>query len=215
MDDRVLSATKRGHRSLDTVKAIQRLKEFDYEIGVQLMVGLPDDDPGRLLASARRVAKLKPDFIRIYPTVVLEGSPLASWYRKGDYVPLTIEEAVSQAKNLYLLFKSENIRVIRMGLQASQDLEKGSTIIAGPYHPAFGHLVYSEVFLDMAIAALESKNFVGDTVVLRVHPRNVSKMQGLEGENIKKLNQKFSFKSIKIVAEDTLKEDQLSVNALS
>jgi histone acetyltransferase (RNA polymerase elongator complex component) len=211
MDDRVLSATKRGHSSSDTLRAIQHLKEFDYEIGVQLMVGLPGDDPERLLASARRLAKLKPGFIRIYPTVVLEGSLLATWYRKGDYVPLRIEEAVSQAKNLYLLFKSENIRVIRMGLQASEDLEKGSTIIAGPYHPAFGHLVYSEIFLNMAMSAIKSAPPKGGRVGLHVHPHSVSKMRGLKNGNIKKLRGKFHLQSIEIVADDSLREDQLAV----
>jgi histone acetyltransferase (RNA polymerase elongator complex component) len=214
MDERVLSATKRGHSALETKKAIQRLKELNYEIGVQLMVGLPEDTPERSIASAQRIARLKPDFIRIYPTVVLAGSPLAAWYRKGDYVPLSMEAAVSQAKNLYLIFKNENIRVIRMGLQASEDLEKGSAILAGPYHPAFGHLVYSEVFLDMAIAELESSNSTGQTITLHVHPRSVSKMSGLKNRNIKKLRGNFHLQSVEIVPDDSLKEDQLKVNAL-
>ena len=81
MDDRVLKRSHRGHTFLDTRIAIEVLKEFDYEIGVQLMVGLPGDTPERLMASAQRIARLKPDFIRIYPTVVLAGSPLATWYK--------------------------------------------------------------------------------------------------------------------------------------
>jgi histone acetyltransferase (RNA polymerase elongator complex component) len=83
MDDRVLMNTNRGHTSADTQKAVRRLKEFDYKIGVQLMVGLPGDDHEEMLASARRVAELKPDFIRIYPTVVVAGSPLATLYKAG------------------------------------------------------------------------------------------------------------------------------------
>jgi histone acetyltransferase (RNA polymerase elongator complex component) len=214
MDERVLSATQRGYSAADTEKAIQCLKELNYEVGVQLMVGLPGDTPERLIASAQRVARLKPDFIRIYPTLVLADSPLAAAYRKGDYVPLSLDEAVSRTKHLYLLFKSKNIRVIRMGLQASQDLENGSTILAGPYHPAFGHLVYSEVFLDMAIAELESSNSTGQTITLHVHPRSVSKMSGLKNRNIKKLCGNFHLQSVEIVPDDSLKEDQLKVNAL-
>ncbi|MEE4264840.1 MAG: radical SAM protein, partial [Desulfobacteraceae bacterium] len=214
MDERVLSATKRGHSALQTEKAIGRLKELNYEIGAQLMVGLPGDTPERSMASARQIARLKPDIVRIYPTVVLAGSPLAAWYRKGDYVPLSMEAAVSQAKNLYLLFKSENIRVIRMGLQASKDLEKGSTILAGPYHPAFGHQVYCEVFLDMAIAELESSNSTGQCITLHVHPHSVSKMSGLKNRNIERLRENFHLQSVEIVPDDSLKEDQLKVNAL-
>jgi histone acetyltransferase (RNA polymerase elongator complex component) len=209
MDERVLSATKRGHSASDTEKAIQRLRELNYDVGAQLMVGLPGDTPERLIASAQRVARLKPDFIRIYPTVVLAGSPLAARYRNGEYVPLSLDEAVSRVKDLYLLFKSKNIRVIRMGLQATHDLENGSIILAGPYHPAFGHLVYSEVFLDMAIAELESSNSTGQTIRLHVHPRSVSKMSGLKNSNIRKLRGNFHLQSVEIVPDDSLKEDQI------
>jgi histone acetyltransferase (RNA polymerase elongator complex component) len=213
MDDGVLARTKRGHSSGDTVKAVQRLKEFDYEIGVQLMVGLPGDDPGGMLASARRVAELKPDFIRIYPTVVVAGSPLAKLYQAGRYSPLSLQDAVTRVKELYRLFNRRNIPVIRMGLQANDDLEKGSTILAGPYHPSFGHLVYSEIFLDMAMSAIKSTPPKGDRVGLHVHPHSVSKMRGLKNENIKKLRGELHLQSIEIVPDDTLKEDQLAVTA--
>jgi histone acetyltransferase (RNA polymerase elongator complex component) len=209
-----LSATKRGHSCSDTVKAIQRLKEFDYEIGVQLMVGLPGDNPERLFATARRVAALKPDFIRIYPTVVVAGSPLAKLYREGRYMPLSLKDAVAQVKELYRFFSSRNIQVIRMGLQATEDFEKDSTILAGPYHPSFGHLVYSDIFLDMAVDQIELANSKGDRVDLHVHPRNVSKMRGIKNGNIKKLRGKFHLQSVEIVPDDSLKEDQLKVNTL-
>ena len=211
MDERVLSATKRGHSAPDTEKAIQHLKELNYEVGVQLMVGLPGDTPERLMASAQRIARLKPDFIRIYPTVVLAGSPLAAGYRKGDYVPLSLDEAVSRTKHLYLLFKSKNIRVIRMGLQASKDLENGSTILAGPYHPAFGHLVYSEIFLDMAVAQIESSALNTGSISIRANPGSVSKLRGLRNRNIEILKKKFGFVSVAVRPDDTLAEDQLKV----
>ena len=215
MDERVLSATKRGHSAADTEKAIQCLKELNYEVGVQLMVGLPGDTPERLIASAQRVARLKPDFIRIYPTLVLADSPLAAAYRKGDYVPLSLDEAVSRTKHLYLLFKSKNIRVIRMGLQASQDLEDGFTILAGPYHPAFGHLVYSEIFLDMAVKQIESSALNTDSISIRANPGIVSKLRGLRNRNIEILKKKFSFESIAVKPDATLAEDQLRVGRLT
>jgi histone acetyltransferase (RNA polymerase elongator complex component) len=215
MDEGVLSATKRGHSAADTEKAVQCLKELDYEVGVQLMVGLPGDTPERLTASAKRIARLKPDFIRIYPTVVLKASPLAAGYRKGEYVPLSLDEAVSRTKNLYLLFNGENIRVIRMGLQASEDLENGSTILAGPYHPAFGHLVYSEIFLDMAVAQIESSALNTGSISIRANPGNVSKLRGLRNRNIEILKKKFGFESVVVRPDDTLAQDQLKVGRLT
>lgn len=215
MDDEVLRNTNRGHASADAQKAVLLLREFSYEIGVQLMVGLPGDDRRRLLASARRVAELKPDFIRIYPTVVVADSPLAKSYKTGRYTPLTLKDAVKQVKELYRFFTCNNIQVIRMGLQATDDLQKGSTILAGPYHPSFGHLVYSEIFLDRAISAIRSENLKGDAIALHVHPRSVSKMRGLKNDNMKKLRRKFHFQSIEIVADNSLKEDQLKVSTFA
>jgi len=211
MDDRVLSATQRGHTASDTEKAIQRLKQLNYEIGLQLMVGLPGDTPARLRASARRVARLRPDFIRIYPTVVLADSPLAKWYKNGRYTPLSLTEAVAEVKDIYGIFKKENIRVIRMGLQATEDLEKDSTMLAGPYHAAFGHLVYSAIFLDMAVAALKSHRTTGGKVALHVHPRSISKMRGLENRNINLLKEKFKLKSVEVIPDASLDEEQLQV----
>jgi histone acetyltransferase (RNA polymerase elongator complex component) len=211
MSDSVLKRTNRGHTASDTQKAIQDLKEFNYEIGVQLMVGLPGDTPERLIASAQRVVRLKPDFIRIYPTVVLAGSPLAAWYKKGDYVPLSLEAAVTQTKELYRLFQKENIQVIRMGLQATEELEDGSTILAGPYHPAFGHLVYSEIFLDMAVSGIKSKKRNADSIAIRVHPRSISKMRGLHNRNIEILKNKFEARSISVEPSSSLSEQDLVI----
>ena len=211
MDDRVLSATRRGHTASDTEKAVQCLKELNYEIGLQLMVGLPGDTPERLRATARRVVRLKPDFIRIYPTVVLADSPLAKWYKNGRYTPLSLVEAVVEVKDIYRIFKHENIRVVRMGLQATEDLEKDSTILAGPYHAAFGHLVYSAIFLDMAIAALKSDKANRGTAAFHVHPHSISKMRGPENKNISILKEKFRLKSVEVVPDLSLGEQELQV----
>ena len=211
MDDCVLNHSNRGHTAADSVKAVQLLQEHEYEVGVQMMVGLPGDDVQRLHASARKIARLKPDFIRIYPTVVLSGSPLATLYQKGHYIPLGLAEAVSQVKDLYLYFKKEGITVIRMGLQATEAFADASTLLAGPYHPAFGHMVYSDIFLDMAIAQLESSDVSGQSVRLHVHPRSISKMRGPRNVNIKKLGDRFDLQTIEVVPDASLNEDQLTV----
>ena len=213
MDDYVLKRSNRGHTTADTVKALQLLQEQEYEVGVQMMVGLPGDNVQRLQASARKIARLKPDFIRIYPTVVLAGSPLATMYQKRDYIPLSLADAVRQVKDLYLYFKNKNIAVIRMGLQATEVFADTSNLLAGPYHPAFGHMVYSEIFLDMAVVELESLNSTGKSIRFYVHPRSVSKMRGLKNGNIKKLGERFHLRSFQIVPDESLNEDQLTVNA--
>ena len=227
MDDHVLALSKRGHTSLDTERSVRLLKERNYEIGMQMMVGLPGDNASKALSTGRRIADLSPDFVRIYPAVVLEKSLLAQWYKQGEYIPLPLEECITLVKNLYILFSKKEIPVIRMGLQASDNLEKKSTILAGPYHPAFGHLVYSEIFLDMAISIIESglesnkippnksspnKNSI-DTITIKVHPRSISKMRGLKNKNIKKLKEKFNIKYLKIIPDTTIEDGKINMGS--
>ena len=214
MDDRVLEMARRGHSAQDTVTAVRLLKARNYEIGLQMMVGLPGDREAGALHTARRIADMRPDFVRIYPVLVLEGSLLGRWYEEGRYTPLSLEKCVRLVKDIYLLFAEKKIPVIRMGLQASEALEKESLILAGPYHPAFGHLVHSEIFLDKAVSAIESvepENAAGNTVLIRVNPRNISKMRGLKNRNIQILRNRFHLRSLKITSDPLLSEEELSL----
>ena len=211
MDDRVLDMAQRGHTALDTAKAAAMLRERNYEVSMQMMVGLPGDDETKSMFTAQRIASLSPDFIRIYPTVVLAGSRLAVWYQKGKYTPLSLSRCVTLVKNLYLFFKSKKIPVIRMGLQASEDLAKDTKILAGPYHPAFGHMVYSKIFLDMATSIMEAEKGSCDKITIKVHPRSISKMRGLKNKNLEILKRNFQIKSLKIIPDLTLAEDKLTV----
>ncbi|MBL7180580.1 MAG: radical SAM protein [Desulfobacterales bacterium] len=209
MDDQVLAAAGRGHTATDTEKAVALLKERAYEIGLQMMVGLPGDNEAKSLATGRSLAELSPGFVRIYPTIVLANSPLAELYQNGAYRPWSLERCVTVVKNLYLLFKEKKIAVIRMGLQSSEDLDKGSTILAGPYHPAFGHLVHSEIFLDAATAAIRSEKSDREAIALKVHPQSISKMRGLNNQNVEILKKKFNIKSLQIVPDATLSPNRL------
>ena len=212
MDDQVLAMSKRGHTSADTTKAVRLLKKRNYEIGLQMMVGLPGDDKSKAQLTGQKIADMSPDFVRIYPTVVFPGSFLARWYEHGKYTPIPLEQCITLVKNLYLLFRKNDIKVIRMGLQASENFEKDAEILAGPYHPAFGHLVFSQIFLDMATAILESEVSARDEVWIKVHPRSISKMRGIKNKNIETLKRKYNIKSIKIIPDISLTEDSLIVN---
>jgi histone acetyltransferase (RNA polymerase elongator complex component) len=176
------------------------------------MLGLPGDTHSQALASGQRAAGLKPDFVRIYPTLVLAGSLLARWYEQGRYTPLGLEEAVALAARLHHLFRHRGIPVIRMGLQASRALDQGHHLLAGPYHPAFGHLVYSKLFLDKAVAALtRCDQEAARTVTINVHSRNISRMRGLENRNVTELKTRFGIASLKIAPDDALADDAVTI----
>jgi len=213
MDDSVLALSRRGHTSSDTENAVDLLKKYDFNIGLQMMIGLPGDDESRSVSTAHRISELSPDFVRIYPTVVLAGSSLAELYKNGEYVPLSLGEGVSVSKKCYLIFRENNIKVIRMGLQATEDLQEGTSIIAGPYHPSFGHLVYSEIFLDDITGILESKSSLPDEISIRVHPKSVSELRGLKNGNISKIKKLFDIKSVCVVPDPSLPEGGFVIDA--
>ena len=212
MDDRVLAQSGRGHTASDTIAAVASLKARGLSVGLQMMVGLPGDSDARSQATARKIADLRPDCVRIYPTVVVANSQLARWYQQGKYQPLGLEDAVTLVKKVYLLFRQEGINVIRMGLQASEDLMEGSTVLAGPHHPAFGHLVYSEIFYEKALAAIESAGMNANTLTILVSPRSISKMRGLRNSNIKKLEKKFKLEAVEIRPDDSLTDEEVKIN---
>ena len=211
MDDQVLSMANRGHTTMDTEKAVTLLKKRRYKIGLQMMVGLPGDTEEKSIDTGKKIAALMPCFVRIYPTVVLKKSPLATMYKKSLYQPIPLDACVSLVKKLYLFFSKNDIPVIRMGLQASEELDQGSAILAGPYHPAFGHLVFSEIFLDKAVSALQrlQKKKSGDSIILKVHPKNISKMRGLKNSNIGILKEKYNLRSIKVIGDGSVTENEI------
>ena len=155
LDDRVLGASGRGHTVAQVRMAVGCLKEAGIKVGLQLMLGLPGDSTATALASGRAAAELGPDMVRLYPCLVISGSPLAELYRQGEYQPLTLSRAVALAGRLWSIFNGHGISVVRMGLQPSASLEE--TVLAGPYHPAFGELVLSRLFFNQVRAELSAR----------------------------------------------------------
>ena len=212
MDDRVLRHANRGHIAEDTIHAVSLIKQEKYQIGLQMMTGLPGDNEPLCLETARQIIALKPDFVRIYPTLVIAGSKLADLYKRGKYQPLPIQACVAQLKKLYLLFQENRINVIRMGLQASDELDDPTTVLAGPYHPALGHMVFSKIFLDSAAKKIKENPSSNDSVTLTVHPKSLSRMQGLNKKNIDTLKQMFDIQCLSLATDPSLEKDDIIVS---
>jgi len=193
MNDTVLLKSRRGHTAGDTIKAIDLLKKYSFKIGVQVMAGLPGDHEDSLLKSTKQVTQLKPDFARIYPLMVLKGSLMEQWYKKGLYQPLRLEKSVKLVKQMYQIFIAANIDVIRMGLQASDMMEDKSLVIAGPWHPAFGHLVFSRIFYDMICEKIDQSPELlkAENLILKMHPKSESRLRGDKNSNLKKLKSRY------------------------
>jgi histone acetyltransferase (RNA polymerase elongator complex component) len=211
MDDDVLRQSRRGHTAADTEAAVRRLRERRYTTGIQLMVGLPGDGEAGLLETGRRVAELGPAFVRIYPTLVLEGSPLASWYRNGRYHPPSLQQAVDLCMKLYRFLRQRRIDVIRTGLQPTEELAYGRGVIAGPFHPAFGDLVQSACCLDAIQRELRCRPISGPTLELRVHPTGISRARGQRNGNCAALSKEFGFTAVRVVPDTGLGGEMIAL----
>ena len=212
MDDRVLERNHRGHTAGCTAAAARRIKSSGYALGLQMMTGLPGDTMQGAEQTAEAMVHLAPDAVRIYPTLVLASSPLARQFRQGDFVPMGLSETVTLVSRLLLRFISSDIPVIRMGLQAEESLSSADTVLAGPYHPALGELVYSHVFFDLAAAALARHPDRQRPVRLRVHPRHLSRMIGAGRRNQQRLQARFQNPSLTIQPDEGISPHHLEVD---
>ena len=210
MNDTVLRLTRRGHTAADTRRAVERLKTGPYQIGIQLMLGLPGDSAQGALDTAEAAAALAPDFVRIYPTLVLSGSPLATTFKAGGYAPLSLTQAVGRAKAMVRRFQRDRIPVIRLGLQAADGLEDPAVVLAGPYHPAFGHLVYASLYRDAAHRLLEHAAPLPEAPILRVHPHHLSRLQGLKREHLIALREIFGRPRLSMQTDTNLTIEEVS-----
>lgn len=184
LDDEVLAASGRGHTVAQVRTAVTCLKEAGIRVGLQLMLGLPGESTVTALSSARRAAALAPDLVRLYPCLVVSGSPLAELYRQGHYQPLSLLRAVALAGRLRRIFEAQGIAVVRMGLQPSDSLEE--TVLAGPYHPAFGELVLSRLFFNRVRGALFARPS-GQSHRLSLAKADESIYRGRGNGNVKRL----------------------------
>lgn len=214
MDDTVLALSRRGHTAAHTAESVKLLKDHGLRVGLQIMPGLPGDTPASILETGCRAAELRPDFVRIYPTVVVRNTLLEKWYALRRFKPLSLAEAVDLTKKLYILLTDCGIEVIRMGLQPSGNLLEGGHVVAGPFHPAFGHLVHSAIFLDRAAQAFESQPGLSERVVIKVYPRDLSRLMGLNKDNIKRLSKRFHLEELRVMPDPAVPENTVRVENL-
>jgi histone acetyltransferase (RNA polymerase elongator complex component) len=214
MNGPVLMLSRRGHSPDDTVKAITLLKNRTLRIGLQIMVGLPGESEQAAMASAQQMADLEPDFVRIYPCLVLRGSPLARWYSQGRYVPWSLEKSVSLVKRVYRLMSVSGVAVIRMGLQPTTELAAGAGVLAGPFHPAFGDLVYSALWMDAMDKTLSSHDFNGCELTIEAHPHSSSPLRGHRNCNLNGLGRRYGLSSVDILPNVHLPRDLALLNGV-
>jgi len=186
LTDSVLHLAKRGHTAAQARTAYRVLAEHGFEVGLQLMPGLPGETRHSFLRVVDEVIALHPSFVRLYPAVVIRDSELAEIFARHEYRPMSVDSAVVLTARCCTRLEAAGIKVVRMGLQPTDGLV--DKVVAGPYHPAFGEMVRSRIWLQKIRRQLGALP-VGKSLQIQVSHREISAAVGLKKRNLTRLNE--------------------------
>jgi histone acetyltransferase (RNA polymerase elongator complex component) len=208
MDDEVLQKCGRGHTAKNIMDASALIRSFGFNLGLQMMIGLPGDTPEKNINTAKKIIELGADNTRIYPLLVIKDTALQQMFHHGEYLPLTLDEAVEQTKKVYLLFEQAGVNILRVGLHPSEGLINGENIIAGPFHVSFRELVLTSIWKDLLLPYMKSQSQQG--IRISVSSEEFNFAIGYDGTNKKQL-QKF-YKKVHFVRDEKLKQRNFHVD---
>ncbi len=201
LDDQVLNCSNRGHNMETVIKASKMIREKGFSLGIQTMIGLPEDTREKAINTAKTVISITPDIVRIYPTLVIRDTFLQKIYEAGKYKPLSLEEAVDISAQLLELYEENNINVIRIGLQPTESISETGEVVAGPFHPAFRQLVQSRLMRNKLEKYFrENELFNVKEINIECSPKNMSDIIGQKRENLRKIMNEFNIGNIKVTA---------------
>ncbi|MHC1726954.1 MAG: elongator complex protein 3 [Syntrophobacteraceae bacterium] len=212
LSERVLAESRRGYTVQAVYDAVSRVRKQGWLLGVQLMAGLPGDSNELFLESVYQAIGMGAGFFRFYPTLVLEGTPLAGSWRCGAYIPLSLDDAITRIVPGFDLARRAEIPVVRMGLHSDPALEKSGVILAGPYHPGFGYLVRCRWWrdrLDDEFALLPG--VAGGELLVRVPSNKVSDLIGEKRANVAYWTARWGIKSLKIYGDPDITGNQVRI----
>ena len=210
----ILKRAERGHTFEDVKKASKLINRYKFVLGHQMMIGLPDSTELDEINTAKLLIKLKPKIVRIYPVLVIKGTKLEEEYNNGEYEPLNVIQAVERSKQVAEMFNNKKIKVIRIGLQNTDEISdpknKSSEVVAGPFHPAFRQLVESSMWYDAIVSKIKRFNTKVKTIEIRANSDDVNNIIGHKKENIEKLKDIYELDTI-VKADDSIKDGNFEV----
>ncbi len=215
----VLLATERGHGAKEVYNASSLIKAYGFELGLQLMIGLPTDTKSKSIYSAHELVKISPSFARLYPTIIIKDTKLEKLYKSGKYTPLTLEEAIDTTKEMYKIITSAGIQVIRIGLKSSDIITESGDIFGYTFHPAFSQLVTGAIAKDVIEEKIKEvlhthlDNTPRHILMISSSQKNFSNMIGHNKTNKLYFEKKYHMFQIKYSIDDTI-YDEYSINVV-
>lgn len=201
LDEDVLNTIQRGYTPQQVMNAVNLIKSSFMKLGMQMMVGLPKDTAQKSLMTAQKIVEWGADNTRIYPTLVIQYTKLADWYKQRIYSPLTLDQAIDWVKPILYHFEKNNVTVLRVGLHPTEGFINGTDYIAGPFHVAFKELVQTEIWYD--IFSETDFDISNSEIIIEVPSHQVNAAVGHHAKNKAMLQSRYKRK-IKFVANDNI-----------
>lgn len=206
--DEVLIANQRNHISDVVYSSSKLIKEFGFKLGLQQMLGLYKSDFKKDLYTTEEFVKIGPEFVRVYPTLVIKDSYLEKLYLDGKYKPYSLNETIELCKDIFCRFYKNGIDVIRIGLQPTDNITLGKDVVAGPFHPSIRQLTIQELYKDAMEEVL--KNFSKQDIDVYVNNKELNYLVGNKGSNKKYLIEKYDIKNFKVHGT---KDDKITIQS--
>lgn len=182
MSDNVLAANDRGHTAQDVVNASELIREYGFELGLQMMVGLYKSTEENEFETIDKIIEICPDTVRIYPVVILKGTKLAELLKSGEYKPFESETVFDICSIALMRFEYKGIKVIKCGLHASEFVERD--MVGGFYHPAFREICESLIYRRRTEEFIAYNKPENNMYRIAVNPSCISKAVGHKRSNI-------------------------------
>ena len=209
MENKVLQMNTRGLKAEDVYVAVKLIREYGFSLGLQMMTGMYGSTPKMDIKTAEKIIGMKPDCVRIYPTVVIEETELFNLYKSGEYMPQSIDDAVDLCAVLIKMFEEKDIPVIRLGLMAGEDINENK--VFGPYHSSFRELTESRIIYTEISEFLKENPHNGKVLEIFSNKRFVSKIVGNKRSNIEKIMKEFKLSDVKISENNQIEKYKFKI----
>lgn len=210
LDEEVLKLSNRGHNSKVVYESSKLIKEYGFKLGLQQMIGLPGDNYSKSILTAEEFVKLNPYCVRIYPTLVIKDTDLNYKYKCGEYSSLDLEESIPIVADILDIYYKANINVIRVGLQATENINFEKDVVAGAFHPAYRQFVESFYIRKALINYFKISNNIKEKIIIKASGKNISNISGQKRINKQNIINELKIKKLNLI-EDNLSDFEIEI----
>ncbi len=199
-----LSGRECSWEAMDT--SVKQIREYGFSLGLQMMSGLPGDNENTFRKTVDDILSWRPDFVRIYPTLVIKNTEIHEMYLREEFFPWSLEETIVALKEAVLKFRIRNIPIIRLGLHAEPSMLQN--LVAGPYHPSIKYLIDCRIGFEQLSEIVRKLPVSSKTVYFQVPQKKLSIYKGHKLENIQKLKELFNLNVVTVKPLEGLEHPQ-------